>query len=159
MPGVFYKKIAKWAFSRPKSPKLWVSLQESPKSAKRDTLAGGTSPGTFTTEEPSFGFYNTLPINGHGLNFQLTEGCGHQKFSSPGQILSWICPCNGGRCPHDSVINREVPFFFLQNALFSKGTSALKAMCPPSKFEMLPTSLHLGDEDGEIDHDHEAAEH
>ena len=48
-------------------------------STKKDALAGGPSPGTFTMEEPSSGFYNTLPINRRGLNFQAVKGSGHQK--------------------------------------------------------------------------------
>ena len=92
MPGVFYTNIAKYAFSRPKSPKLWVSQQESPKCDKKDALAGGTSLGTFTTEGPSCGFYNTLPINGRDLNFQPTEGVATKTFQAPVRFYPGSAP-------------------------------------------------------------------
>ena len=43
--------------------------------------------------------------------------------------------------PQDFAINKEVPFFILENAPFSKERVLSKRRAP--KFEMLPTSLAI----------------
>ena len=70
----------------------------------------------------------TIPTDSHSPFSQLTIDVGTGG--------------NGGMCPLDFAINKEVPFLFCKNGPFFFRKKCPRSVVPP-KFEMLPTFLQL----------------